>query len=319
VVNIPFTQTKEYLSWHNAIGTKTFYKEFCEEDFFDVAEERDFQIDNEKEFETVKKLDAIVAALVIELRIGKVLYVPYGPVFFGAGLPTADLAQKVLSYLQVLGQKQNCVFVRLEDKQGFLSGQKYLIQPPKKTFAKEGIFQPRTEWWLTLSDTEENIYNNFHKDHRYSIRRAQKEGIQTEMVDFQKNSANIEKYFETFWKLLKETSKRDGFSLYDEKYYKEIFNNSLDKTEMKKFLILTKSSGSTREEECFSAALVVVKDRVANLVFAGSVREGRGKGRSDGSSRLTFTIMATLISRENVGCDQLRAPPSGDRAAGPGI
>ena len=51
-MNIPFTQTKEYLSWHEAVGEKTFYKEFG---------------------------SFVCASLIIELRVGKVLYVPYGP------------------------------------------------------------------------------------------------------------------------------------------------------------------------------------------------------------------------------------------------
>ena len=49
-MNIPFTQTKEYLSWHEAIGERVFYKEVFEVEKYDVAEERDFQIDDEKEF-----------------------------------------------------------------------------------------------------------------------------------------------------------------------------------------------------------------------------------------------------------------------------
>jgi lipid II:glycine glycyltransferase (peptidoglycan interpeptide bridge formation enzyme) len=251
-MSIPFTQTKEYLSWHEAVGEKTFYKEFG---------------------------SFVCASLIIELRVGKVLYVPYGP---------TQITKEIIDYLRELAKKENCVFVRLENElekekiHSALRGDKQNIYPYdrnvfslffantflpfKKTFAKEGIFQPRVEWWLSLNETEENIYNNFHKDHRYSVRRAEKEGIEVEIVE-----ENLENYFSHFWSLLKETSERDGFSLYAEEYYKAIFKN-VDGG-MKKFLVFTKS-----EEKYLSVALVVINDKVANLVFAGSVSEKRELG-----------------------------------------
>ena len=145
-----------------------------------------------------------------------------------------------------------------------------LMQPPKKSFAKEGIFQPRVEWWLGLSEAEESIYNNIHKDHRYSIRRAEKEGIEVEIVE-----ENLENYFSHFWSLLKETSERDGFSLYEEDYYRAIFksNEGINDNRMKNFLVFAK-----QEEKYLSVALVVINDKVANLVFAGSVSEKRELG-----------------------------------------
>ena len=90
-MNIPFTQTKEYLSWHEAVGEKVFYKEFVEE----------------------KKVLAIVASIVIELKIGKVLYVPYGPCFASSlgKLPNESEAEGVLkeiiNYLYDLSKKEN--------------------------------------------------------------------------------------------------------------------------------------------------------------------------------------------------------------------
>lgn len=248
-MSIPFTQTKEYLSWHEAVGEKTFYKEF---DSFDCA------------------------SLIIDLRIGKVLYVPYGP---------AHTTPEVLEYLTQLAKKENCVFVRLEDGsdkklwlfgemnrtytppiQNFFSSPS-LVQPPKKSFAKEGIFQPRVEWWLDLKEREENIYNNFHKDHRYSIRRAEREGVEVEIVE-----SDFEQHFSTFWNMIKETSERDGFLLHEENYYKAIFTNPAPDG-MKKFLIFTK-----KDSQHLSTALVVINDKVANLVFAGSISEKRELG-----------------------------------------
>jgi lipid II:glycine glycyltransferase (peptidoglycan interpeptide bridge formation enzyme) len=154
----------------------------------------------------------------------------------------------------------------------------FMFRPYKKSFAKEGIFQPRIEWWLDLSDTEENIYNNFHKDHRYSIRRAEKEGIEVEIVNLGKDlsSYDREKYFAEFWKLMRETGERDRFHLYDQEYYKAIFTNPTSQHSLR--LVFTKTSDSTGGKKYLSVALVVISGKVANLVFAGSVSERRELG-----------------------------------------
>lgn len=275
--NCPFTQTEEYLSWHQAVGTKTFYKEF-----FVSLDGADFQIDVGLS-DPEKVLIAFAACVVLELKIGKVLYAPYGPFFITQ--PTEEEKRKILTELKQLAAREGCVFVRIEDENNYFKNAKHLVHPQKKTFAKEGIFQPRMEWWLDLKNDVESIHNNFHKDHRYSIRRAQKEGIEVEIVE-----KNLGEYFDIFWNLLKETSERDGFHLYDEKYYKAIFNNH--KKELNKFLVFTKLG-----DKYFSVALVVTSHKIANLVFAGSVSEKRELGFNH------LMQWEAIKHSKNIGCE----------------
>jgi len=257
----PFTQTREYLKWHEAVNHKTFYREF----FVGKSESIDFQIDGESEKESV----AICASIILELKIGKVLYVPYGPVFLdGANKKTKS---EVFEYLKNLANTENCVFVRMEDfsTQAESSGRRnsfFLFRPFKKSFVKEGIFQPRVEWWLDLHETEEEIYNRIHKDHKYSIRRAEKENTDTLIVH-----ENLNKYFEEFWNIMQTTGERDGFSLYDRKYYEAIFIQ--ESKGLKKFLVFTKL-----HDKFMSVALIAVSGGIANLVFAGSLNEKRELG-----------------------------------------
>ena len=264
-MNLPFIQTKEYLSWHDAVGTKTFYLEF----FRDVSQVQDFQIDEE----STKEKYAVAACVVLNLRIGKVLYVPYGPVFFDTHRDPTSVSteekNKVIKELYEKAVKENCAFVRIEDENNIFKNTKYLISPKKKTFSKEGIFQPRMEWWLDLNESEEGLLNRIHKDHKYSIRRAQKENVEVEII-----TENLENYFEHFWKLLKETGERDGFSLYEENYYRQIFKHPPPRGGwVKKFLVFTKM-----DDKYLSVALIVISDKVANLVFAGSISEKRELG-----------------------------------------
>lgn len=273
-MNIPFTQTKEYLGWHEAVGEKTFYR-----DFFSATGDLE------------KTLIANGAFVIINLRIGKVLYCPYGPFFLIN--PTDLEKKKIIDEIYEIGKKENCVFVRLEDQQNYFKNIKQLVNPPMQTYSKEGIFQPRMEWWLDLRDPrnlllgqegalvqspEEILFSRVHKDHRYSIRRAQKENIKVEILNLHTGPTGVE-YFEIFWNLILETSVRDGFGLYDKQYYQAIFNSPVRYGgEMKKFLVLTKHTGPTGVEKYMSVALVVVKDKIANLVFAGSSSEKRELG-----------------------------------------
>ncbi len=249
-MHTPFTQTKEYLSWHAQIGEKTYYKEFY------------------TQTENGKVLIATASFLVIELKIGKVLYCPYGPVFF-VSLKKVE-KNKIIKEIHELAVNEDCVFVRLEDENGYLKNTKYLFNPFKKTFSSEGIFQPRMEWWLDLKESSDDLLNRVHKDHKYSIRRAQKEGIEVEII-----SHDLHNHFSEFWKLMETTSLRDLFTLHQKEYYQEIFKTAGETHEhdLKKFLVFTKLNG-----EYLSVALILIKDHIANLAFAGSVSEKRELG-----------------------------------------
>jgi lipid II:glycine glycyltransferase (peptidoglycan interpeptide bridge formation enzyme) len=275
-MNIPFTQTKEYLGWHVAVGSKTFYFDF----FRDISETEDFQIDEEK----TKEKYAVAACVILNLRIGKVLYIPYGPVFLST--VTESEKQKVINKLHEIAKKENCVFVRLENSvmgereekifvdrkkaaeqfasssQAESSGRKnsfFLYRPNKKAFRNDGVFQPRMEWWLNIEESEEEILNRIHKDHKYSIRRAEKENVQVEIIN-----SNYHEYFEDFYNLMLETGERNGFGIYDRKYYEAVFN-SLEKHEMKGFLTFAKI-----DEKLVSIALIIFSGQIANFVFGAS-------------------------------------------------
>lgn len=282
---VPFTQTEGYLSWHKAIGTKTFYKEFYDVIDTDVAEERDFQIDGEREYVEKKVVYAKVAAIVIELRIGKVLYVPYGPYFSEkVGIVKKN---RVIKYLHELAQKEGCVFVRLEnapEKKLWPSGemnsaftptvQKFfssliVVRPPIRTFRHEGIFQPRVEWWKDLAHTEEEIYNSLYKNHRYSVRKFEKDGGAIQAIQ-----SHFAKELDTVFSLLEETSKRDEFLNHDREYVKAILQ-SLDDKKFDGYIMYSQVEGKIN-----GFALVIIHDNIANYLLGGSTNFRRDTGSS---------------------------------------
>ena len=243
-MKVAFTQTKEYLKWQESVGGKTFYKEF------------DY---------------AIVASVILELKIGKVLYCPFGPVFLGG--ENENIKKDVFKYLKGLGEKENCVFVRTEKaiEPGLMDYKKIkgLFSPPIKTYNKEGVFQPRLEWCLNLKKSEEEIYNDFSKNCKYSIRRSEKENIKVEIV-----FDNFENYLSDFLKIMKETSGRNNFVDHEDKYYMSVFE-SLNCTrepsplgkKMKGFLVV-----STIDEIVVNMSVILLdqNETGANYVFGGS-------------------------------------------------
>lgn len=310
-INIPFTQTKEYLSWHEAVGTSTFYLEFFRDAEKENVEVMDFQIDDEEKSLLKNRRFAVAACVVLNLRIGKVLYVPYGPYFITD--PTEVEKLNVIKELYNLAKKENCVFVRLENSlmgereekifvdrrkaadeeagrnQAESSGRKnsfFMYRPNKKTFAKEGIFQPRMEWWLDMRGTEEDLLNRMHKDHRYSIRRAEKENVGVEIIN-----KNYYEHFEEFYNLMLETGERNGFGIYDRRYYEAVFK-SLESGGMRGFLAFAKI-----DDKFVSVALIIISGRTANFVFGGSNNYKREFGAN------LYLQYKCILESKSYGCE----------------
>jgi lipid II:glycine glycyltransferase (peptidoglycan interpeptide bridge formation enzyme) len=242
---LPFTQTRGYLSWHEAVGSKTFYYEFLSQ--------------NGERY-------ACVAAVVLKTKIGKILYCPYGPVFFDKKNFTTNF-QKILNYLKDLGEKENCIFVRFEKGEENINGLKGIFSPFKKTFSKDGFFQPRVEWWKDINISENELLESFSKNHRYSVRKSQKDNVEIVKV-----FGSYSDYFSDFYNLLRDTSLRDGFILHEKDYYHGVFK-SLETNKLKGFLLFSKV-----DEIVNGFVLVIVSGEVASYVFGGSTNYKRESG-----------------------------------------
>jgi lipid II:glycine glycyltransferase (peptidoglycan interpeptide bridge formation enzyme) len=241
----PFTQAYFYADWQRSLGRKA----------------KRFVINKitENSSETV----AYFQMIKYPLLLGKsYFYIPYGPI-----LKNSD--ENLLSFLKKeitkISKTENAVFTRLDFtpviSKEILS--KIFTKSPLYTY-HSSFFQPRTEWFLNLEKTETELLADMHKNHRYSIRLAEKEKIEIEIV-----TANFEKYFETFYELMTGTAKRNGFRLHPKNYYQNIFQN-LSKTNA--HLAVAKYN-----EKILVIDLIVIYGGVANYVFSGSSDEERNK------------------------------------------
>ncbi|MFT5179481.1 MAG: peptidoglycan pentaglycine glycine transferase (the first glycine) [Candidatus Paceibacteria bacterium] len=197
-----FIQAPFYGSWHENLG-----KSVCR---FSVEEDG--------------KVLAYVQAIEVSLPFGqKYFYAPYGPVL------NIDDTEKVLPFLKEgltkLLKDRNGIFFRLDFNPTLDDGvlKKYFNKASRATY-KGSYFQPRAEWILDLTKPIEKITKEFHQKTRYSIRLAERKNSEIEII-----SENFKEYFDVFVKLMNATSKRNGFTLHPEEYYKEVFKSIEEK------------------------------------------------------------------------------------------
>ncbi|MDP3661725.1 MAG: peptidoglycan bridge formation glycyltransferase FemA/FemB family protein [bacterium] len=184
------------------------------------------------------------------------LYAPYGPV------SKVPLSKELLSFLreQILkiAQSENAVFVRLDFTPAPydpLLLKEFFTKSPRATY-RSANFQPRAEWFLGLDKTENELLMAMHEKTRYSIRLAERKGVTSEII-----GADFGKYFDSFYDLMCETAKRDGFHLHEKEYYKNIFQSV---NSQNAFLSVAKY-----QDRILAVNLIIVYGKTAHYVFGG--------------------------------------------------
>ncbi len=126
---------------------------------------------------------------------------PYGPVT-KKGL-TEDKRREAERMLVKQVSGKGAVFMIVEPLKEFFFGKKasFRIQPQKTSV-------------IDLTKSIEDIFNSFKKDLRYSIRTAQKKGVELEEGP----------YDERFFDLLEKVKERKGFSSYHSSYFPELLD-----------------------------------------------------------------------------------------------
>ena len=137
-------------------------------------------------------------------------YVPFGPTFRKslASKEKEEIIRFVLGETKRLAEKEGVIFLRIEPLAPLPAG---IGLPASKRI------QARQTLILDLKKEEEEIFQNFRKGTRYSIKFAQKNNVKFEYH---------EEYLPVFYRLLGKTAKRNKFSCFKEKHYKNLFDFS---------------------------------------------------------------------------------------------
>lgn len=196
------------------------------------------------------------------LALGKnYLYIPYGPV---ATDTSHDFFVTLKEELERIGKQEDAVFVRLDftpPVQNEILSQ-FFTRAAGATY-HGAYFQPRTEWFLDVKKSEDDLLSAMHEKTRYAIRIAERKGITTEIV-----TEHFENYFDAFYVLMAQTAKRNGFYLHPQGYYRHIFQCPPPHS----YLSLARFG-----EKILAIDFVVVFCGIANYVFGASSDEEKNR------------------------------------------
>src|SRR6266568_685041 len=91
--------------------------------------------------------------------------------------------------------------------------------PVPNSVAVTASLQPRAEWLLDITPSEDEIWMGMHKHARYNVRLAERASAQ---LDFY---APHEAPLDTFFGLMQTTAGRDSFSLQSREYYQAVLQS----------------------------------------------------------------------------------------------
>ncbi len=240
---VPFTQDEVYFNWKKDKEIKRFYIT--------------------KDGETVAYFQAIKFPLIFGKNY---YYIPHGPVIKNESEQLLGFIKKSLSELK----DKKTVFIRLD----FFPLMKMTesVNWLKRNYFKVPVdlssgsnFQPRHDWFLNLKTTAEEILKAMHQKARYSIRLAEKKGVQVKIIN-----KDFGQYLPDFYNLMLITAKRNGFSLHPKEYYENIFADLDRNNSAGSFLSL-----AYYNDELLAGDLIIVSNGIANYVFGGSSNNHR--------------------------------------------
>jgi peptidoglycan pentaglycine glycine transferase (the first glycine) len=191
------------------------------------------------------------------------LYIPYGPI-------TNDISVAFFTALQIelrrITKEEDSVFMRLDFTPQITSDVLAQFFTTSKKFTyHSAYFQPRVEWFLKLTESEDQLLKNMHEKTRYSIRLAERKSITTEII-----TKDFNDYFEIFYELMIGTATRNRFSLHHRHYYQGVFKSLYSISNS--YLSIAKY-----KDIVLAIDLIIVYGGTAHYVFGASSNEERAR------------------------------------------
>ena len=204
----------------------------------------------------------LASAIEQKLPLGKTyLYVPHGPVIREA---TADSWTNFIKAAGDSGNSKKPIFLRVEPLSREFRGKPIQSVLKEAGFRPTKPVQPKTTLVIDLRRDEKDILEAMEHDTRYSIRTAEKRGVETEFF----GGKDKEKIFNVFWEIFSETNQRHGLKAYPRAYYEEVARLEGECS--------SKISIAKAEGKAVSSAIFVYFGERVFYLFAGSLA-GYGK------------------------------------------
>ena len=157
------------------------------------------------------------------VRVGEIFYTKHALPFTGkfyAYCPKVDPFKIDFFVLKDSLKKENCIGINFDVPNVLTTSSQ--AKEAQDIFAKSGcVFAAKSTFTqynllLDLNPSERELLANMHPKHRYNIKLAQKNGVTV-------REAKTKEDFETFYTLLLDTSKRQGFYIHPKNYYQKIW------------------------------------------------------------------------------------------------
>jgi lipid II:glycine glycyltransferase (peptidoglycan interpeptide bridge formation enzyme) len=223
---------------------------------------------------------AIVAAQVRRLLGGRSFwYVPHGPVLDYGRDGASELVAATLDGLRAAGRRERAIAVKVEPRieagspeLATLSGHRLKRTPGTLQVAQTRIVE--------LAADDEQMLAGFDKDTRYSVRRAQREGVAVRVVREAEDVGAID----ALHRLVEQTQQRAGFAMPPLARYRTAWS-ALAGAGRAQIL-----EARLADQLLASGMLVIEGDRSFYL-FSGSRREAAGEPKRFASYALQWEMM----------------------------
>ncbi len=159
-------------------------------------------------------------AQVIEQRLPlrkKYWYLPRGPIVDLQLGPEQyrTLTRKLVEEIAMRATAEDVIFLKIEPPLEKHSGQLFGELVAEFSVKKTNHVQPQDTWTLDLGQNLDELREGMHPKTRYNIKLAEKKGLRLRS-DFMLDD------FDSFWKLISETTGRDSFRTHDKSYFREM-------------------------------------------------------------------------------------------------
>ena len=235
--------------------------------------------------EDAGEMVAIVAAQERPLVGGRTFwYVPHGPVLDYGSPRAADRMRALLIGLRVVARRHGAIAVKLEPRLAVGAPELELLRRRGLRASSDTLQVAQTRLVELLDD--EALMAGFDKDTRYSIRRAEREGVSVEITEDPSDIAAID----ALHGLVGETQRRAGFPMPAAERYRTAWSALAGAG---RAVILE----ARRSGELLASGMLVVEGGRSFYLFSGSRREERGEPKHYASYALQWAMMRLARDR----------------------
>lgn len=123
-----------------------------------------------------------------------------------------------VTMIKAEAEKRGAIFVKFEpnEKINTETEKKIIALEKEFNFVKGKPLFTKYTFQLDISKSEEELLKNMHQKTRYNLRLAEKKGV--EIIE---DSSEVG--FEDYWKLMEETTKRQGFFAHGKEYHRKMW------------------------------------------------------------------------------------------------